>query len=122
MMPVAFRVATPLSNLPHAIVIIVPIRSPVLNDECTGRETPYRDQLQGGAAHISTTFLFRRPLIPCENDSSRIAERRHQLRDPDRHREGRAESAHPARPRAAPLPRRPHGACSLPHIFSEDFR
>ena len=30
----------------------------VLNDECTGRETPYRDQLPGEAAHNSTTFLF----------------------------------------------------------------
>ena len=40
-------------------MIIVPIRSPVLNDKCTGRETPYRDQLPGGAAHNSTTFLFQ---------------------------------------------------------------
>ena len=31
----------------HAIVILVPIRSPVLNDDCTGGETPYRDQLAG---------------------------------------------------------------------------
>ena len=56
----------PLSSehrLAHAIVIIAPIRSPVLNDECTGRETPYRDQLPGGLLIIPQLLFSSHRLV-----------------------------------------------------------